>query len=111
MHADKGQSFHKFALSLLMEVSKSTQKYPKLEVGNIFALSLEKSVATAFVLYCDARHSDVLQGSSHVCCHFFSYHYSNVYSFFWGQGVLRAVVMGPRRWSPGISEDIGLAFV
>ena len=32
-------------------------KYPKQEVSNIFAMCLEKSVATAFVFYCDAKHT------------------------------------------------------
>ena len=29
------------------------------------------SVATAFVFYCDVKHSDILQGPSHVCCYLF----------------------------------------
>ena len=29
------------------------------------------SVATAFVLYCDAKHLDILQGSSHARCYLF----------------------------------------
>ena len=40
-------------------------KYPKKEVGNLFA----KSVAAAFVFYCDAKHSDILWVSSHVYCY------------------------------------------
>ena len=40
-------------------------KYPKKEVGNIFA----KSVVAAFVFYCDAKHSDILWGSSHIYCY------------------------------------------
>ena len=31
----------------------------------------KKSIATVFVFYCDARHWDILQGSSHVCCYLF----------------------------------------
>ena len=46
-------------------------KYPKYEVGNIFAIYLEKRVTTAFVFYCDAKYSDILQGSSHVRCYLF----------------------------------------
>ena len=38
-----------------------------MEVGNIFA----KSVAATFVFYCDAKHSDILRGSSHVYCYLF----------------------------------------
>ena len=32
---------------------------------------LRKSIATAFVFYCDAKHSDTLLGSSHVCRYLF----------------------------------------
>ena len=31
----------------------------------------KKSIVTAFVTYCDSKHSDILQGSSHVRCCFF----------------------------------------
>ena len=31
-------------------------RHPKYEVGNIFAINLEKSVATVFVFYRDAKH-------------------------------------------------------
>ena len=41
--------------------------YSKQEVGNIFA----KSVAAIFMFYCDAKHSDILRGSSHVYCYLF----------------------------------------
>ena len=54
----------------LMKVAKhvqSTQKGSLLNFSNI----LRKSIATAFVLYCDAKHSDTLLGSSHVCCYLF----------------------------------------
>ena len=40
-------------------------KYPKQEVGNIFG----KSVAAAFVFYCDPKQSDILRGSSPVYCY------------------------------------------
>ena len=62
----------KFIFCMQMNIKVSTNwdycfwwkwpKYPKKEVGNIFA----KSVAAAFVFYCDAKHSDILWGSSHV---------------------------------------------
>ena len=32
---------------------------------------LKKCVATAVVFYCDPKHSDTLQGYSHVCCYLF----------------------------------------
>ena len=35
-----------------------------------FSNILRKSIATAFVFYCDAKHSDTLLGSSCVCCYF-----------------------------------------
>ena len=42
---------------------QSTKKGSLLNFSNI----LRKRVATAFVFYCDAKHSDTLLGSSHVC--------------------------------------------
>ena len=41
-------------------------KFAKQEFGNIFAISSEKSFATAFVLYCDAKHLYIFRGSNHV---------------------------------------------
>ena len=38
---------------------------------------LRKSIVTVFVFYCDAKHSDTLQGSSHVCCYLFFCEHSN----------------------------------
>ena len=32
-----------------------------------FSIILRKRIATVFVFYCDAKHSDALLGSSHVC--------------------------------------------
>ena len=54
----------------LMKVARhvqSTQKGSLLNFSNI----LRKSIATAFVFYCDAKHSDTLMGSSQVCCYLF----------------------------------------
>ena len=54
----------------LMKVArhvKSTEKGGLLNFSNI----LRKSIATAFVFYCDAKHSDTLLGSSHVCRYLF----------------------------------------
>ena len=42
----------------LMEVAKLCPKYPEQKVANVFA----KSDAATFVFYCDAKHSDILQG-------------------------------------------------
>ena len=43
-------------------------KVPKIGSWKYFCNILRKSVATAFVFYCDAKYSDILRGSSHVCC-------------------------------------------
>ena len=58
---DKRQSFYKSVLSFLMG---------KQEVGNIFAIFLKKC-CNCFVFCCDAKHSGILQGSSHACCYLF----------------------------------------
>ena len=44
---------------------QSTEKRNLLNFSNI----LRKCIATAFVFYCDAKHSDTLLGSSHVYRH------------------------------------------
>ena len=64
--------FSNFDLSyrFFMKVTRhvqSTEKWSLLNFSNI----LRKSIATAFLFYCDAKHSDTLLGSSHVCCYFF----------------------------------------
>ena len=41
-------------------------KVPKKESSLNFSNILRESIATAFVFYCDAKHSDTLLGSSHV---------------------------------------------
>ena len=46
---------------------QSTKIGSLLNFSNIF----RKSIATAFVFYCDAKHSDTLLGSSHVCRYLF----------------------------------------
>ena len=51
---------------LLMKVVRhvhSTEKESLLNFSNI----LRKGIATVFVFYCDAKLSDTLLGSSHVC--------------------------------------------
>ena len=37
-------------------MARHVRKVPKLEFGNIIATYYEKSVATAFVFYCDAKY-------------------------------------------------------
>ena len=44
-------------------------KVPQKRNLLIFCNILRKTIATAFVFYCDAKHSDTLQGSSHLCCY------------------------------------------
>ena len=54
----------------LMKVARhvqSTEKGSLLNLSNI----LRKSIATASVFYCDAKDSDTLLGSSHVCRYLF----------------------------------------
>ena len=48
-------------------MSKVPKKGSLLNFSNI----LRKSIATASALYFDAKHSDNLLGSSHVCCYLF----------------------------------------
>ena len=50
----------------LMKVARHIQSTKKGSLLN-FRSILRKSVATAFVFYCDAKHSDTLLGSSQVC--------------------------------------------
>ena len=54
----------------LMKVTKHVQSNEKRSLLN-FSNILRKNIATAFVFYCDAKHSDALLGSSHVCCYLF----------------------------------------
>ena len=46
---------------------QTTEKGSLLNFTNI----LRKSIATAYVFYCDAKHSDTLLCSSHVCRYLF----------------------------------------
>ena len=66
LHADEHQSFYKLGLLFLMEVTRYVQSTQNRELG-IFL----QSVAATFVFYCDAKHSDILRGSSHVYCYLF----------------------------------------
>ena len=54
----------------LMKVARHVQSTEKGSLLN-FSNILRKSIATAFVFYCDAKHSDTLLCSSHVCCYLF----------------------------------------
>ena len=53
----------------LMKVAGPVQSTQKRKfVKFINSNMLRKNIATAFVFYCDAEHSDTLLGSSHVYC-------------------------------------------
>ena len=65
-----GMEFSKLALSFFMEVSRHVQSTQNRKLVK-FLQYVKKSNVTAFVSHCDAKHSDTLQGSSHVCCYLF----------------------------------------
>ena len=65
VHLYKHQSFYKLALSFLMARHVQSSKNRKLE---IFLQYIKKKCRNCFVFYCDAKYSDILRGSSHVCC-------------------------------------------
>ena len=54
----------------LIKVARHVQITKKGSLLN-FSNILRKSIATAFVFHCDAKHSDTLLGSSHVCRYLF----------------------------------------
>ena len=54
----------------LVKVASHVQSTGKGSLLN-FCNILRKIIATAFVFYCDPKHSDTLQGSSHFCCYLF----------------------------------------
>ena len=65
-HTDKHQSFYKSALSFFMEVARHVQNTQKKLV--MFLQFIKKKEEIAFVFYCDAKHSHICRGSSHVTC-------------------------------------------
>ena len=69
-HADKRQSFYKLVLSFLMEVARHVQNTQNRKLV-IFLQYIKKNSCNSFVFYCDAEHSDILWGSSHVFCYLF----------------------------------------
>ena len=62
LHADEHQSFYKLGLLFLMEVARYVQS-----TQNRKLVIFLQSVAAAFVFYCDAKHIDILRGSSKKC--------------------------------------------
>ena len=77
LDADKQQSFQQvdfnFWASKFPDMSKqpNMSKEPKKGRSLNFCDILTKSITTAFVFYCDAKHPNTLQGSSHGHCYFF----------------------------------------
>ena len=61
LHPNKHQSFCNLALSALMVSAKQ----------NFTCVMKSFNVAAAFVFYWDGKHSDILWGSSDVCCYLF----------------------------------------
>ena len=70
LHADKHQSLWNLGLLFLMKVARYVQSTKNRKLV-IFLQSIKKSVTAAFVFYCDAKHSDISWGSSHVYCYWF----------------------------------------
>ena len=64
------QNFYKLDYWFLMKVARHAQINQKRKLLN-FCNILRKSIAPAFLLHCDARHSDTLLGSSHLCRYLF----------------------------------------
>ena len=65
VHQD--QNFYKLNYRFLIKVARHVQSNQKRKLLN-FCHLLRKSIETAFVFYCGAKHSDTLLGSSHLCC-------------------------------------------
>ena len=70
LHADKRQNFCKLVLSFLMEVARHVQNTQNRKLV-MFLQLIKKNCCNYFVFYCDAKHSDILWGSSHVRCYLF----------------------------------------
>ena len=71
MHADERQGFYKLALPFLMEVARHAQTTQNRKLIIFLQYIKKKIIETAFVFYCDAKHSDILWGSSHARCYLF----------------------------------------
>ena len=52
----------KLAFSFLMEVARHVQSTQNRKLVMFLQYLQEKTVATAFVIYCEAKHSDILLG-------------------------------------------------
>ena len=70
-HADKRQSFYWLVSSFWMKVARHVQNTPNRKLVEFFQY-IKKNYRNCFVVYCDAKHSDILRGSSHVRCYLVS---------------------------------------
>ena len=68
--AHQEKNLYKLDYQFLMKVARHVQSTQKRNFVK-FLQYIRKSMATAFVFYCDAKHSDTLPGSSHVCYYLF----------------------------------------
>ena len=68
VHQD--QNFYKLDYRFLMKIARHVQSNQKRKLLN-FCNILRKIIATPSVFYCDAKYSDTLLGSSHLCCYLF----------------------------------------
>ena len=68
IHQD--QNFYKLDYQFLVKVARHVQRNQKKKLLN-FCNILWKSIATAFMFYCDPKHSDTLLGSSLLYCYLF----------------------------------------
>ena len=68
VHQEK--NLYKLDYQFLMKVARHVQSTQKRNFVK-FLQYIRKSLATAFVFYCDAKHSDTLLDSSHVCYYLF----------------------------------------
>ena len=61
-YMQKKKKFLQASINVFDGIGGTCPKYQKQEIGNIFATYYEKSIATAFVFYCDAKHTDIYGG-------------------------------------------------
>ena len=85
IHQD--QYFYKLDYQFSMK-TKVRNKESLLNFCNIF----RKGMATAFVFYFDAKHSDTLWDSSHVCCYLFLGGYGQKWVCLLDHGTLKSAV-------------------
>ena len=65
-----GFSIFDVSYRFLMKVARPNQSAKKGSLLN-FSNLFRKSTETAFAFFCNAKLSDTLLGSSHVCCYLF----------------------------------------